>query len=103
MPPLCAWPGLPRLQVALGEERSGELSSLVNAFIMRRTNKLLSAHLPPKVVQVVCCRLTPLQHALYCGFLESKAARRLLSGALRCAALDGSSQMGPGCTPTLSV
>ena len=38
------------------------------------------APLPPQVVQVVCCRLTPLQHQLYCHFLESKAARKLLSG-----------------------
>ena len=130
--------------VAAGEEASAALSSLVNVFILRRTNMLLSAHLPPKVrawvgcvcarardacvwgggcmgleyvcgvrgrdkcvpsrigrcilkagasssahthththinthtlvslqvVQVVCCRLTALQHAVYCQFLESK-------------------------------
>ena len=38
-----------------------------------RTNSLLSAHLPPKVVQIVCCRLTPLQLALYTHYLESRA------------------------------
>lgn len=31
-------------------------------------------------LQVVCCGLTPLQHSLYCHFLESKAARKLLNG-----------------------
>lgn len=64
--------GAPPDVVGEGEARSAELSGLVNAFILRRTNALLSAHLPPKVVEVVCCRLTPLQHAIYCHFLESK-------------------------------
>lgn len=36
-------------QADLGRDRSEELSSIVNKFILRRTNKLLSDHLPPKV------------------------------------------------------
>ncbi|GLC33814.1 DNA-dependent ATPase protein rad54 [Pleodorina starrii] len=67
-------------QVVLGEERSRELSGLTNNFILRRTNKLLSQHLPPKVIEVVCCRLTELQRLLYDHFLQSKAARRVLNG-----------------------
>ncbi|KAL6760316.1 SNF2 family N-terminal domain-containing protein [Haematococcus lacustris] len=73
-------PGASPEAAALGAERSLALSTLVNAFILRRTNSLLSAHLPPKVVQVVCCKLMPLQHAIYCHFLESKAARKILGG-----------------------
>ena len=42
-------PGASPEQTCLGEERSAELSGIVNTFIMRRTNKLLSEHLPPKV------------------------------------------------------
>ena len=42
-------PGAPEDAAVLGEARSSELSSLVNNFILRRTNKLLSDHLPPKV------------------------------------------------------
>ena len=34
---------------ALCQERTAELSTLVNEFILRRTNTLLSEHLPPKV------------------------------------------------------
>ena len=49
----------------MGMERSAELSAIVNQFVLRRTNTLLSAHLPPKVMQVVCCRPTTLQNRLY--------------------------------------
>ncbi|KAK9808913.1 hypothetical protein WJX72_006358 [[Myrmecia] bisecta] len=64
----------------LGAERSSELSAIVNQFILRRTNALLSAHLPPKVVEVVCCKMTELQRSLYCHFLASNAAAKLLTG-----------------------
>ncbi|XP_068642553.1 protein CHROMATIN REMODELING 25 isoform X2 [Aristolochia californica] len=56
----------------LGIERSTELSAKVNQFILRRTNTLLSNHLPPKIVEVVCCKLTPLQSELYSYFVQSK-------------------------------
>ena len=38
-----------------------EMSSTVNDFILRRVNTLNAQHLPPKLVQVVCCNLTPTQ------------------------------------------
>ncbi|KAF4374022.1 hypothetical protein F8388_007928 [Cannabis sativa] len=37
----------------LSGERSGELSAKVNQFILRRTNALLSNHLPPKVKRAI--------------------------------------------------
>ena len=64
---------------ALGQERSAELSSIVNEFILRRTNNLLSQHLPPKVVEVVCCRMTPIQFELYSHFVQSRTVRSLFS------------------------
>ncbi|KAK9136014.1 hypothetical protein Syun_015344 [Stephania yunnanensis] len=59
-------------EVELATERSAELSAKVNQFILRRTNALLSNHLPPKIVEVVCCKLTNLQSELYNHFIHSK-------------------------------
>ncbi|KAK3025598.1 hypothetical protein RJ639_042096 [Escallonia herrerae] len=63
----------------LGTERSAELSVTVNQFILRRTNALLSNHLPPKIVEVVCCKLTPLQAELYNHFIHSKNVKRAIT------------------------
>ncbi|CAM8994178.1 unnamed protein product [Rhodiola kirilowii] len=63
----------------IGYERSAQLSYKVNQFILRRTNALLSNHLPPKIVEVVCCKLTPLQAALYNHFIHSKNVKRLIT------------------------
>jgi hypothetical protein len=52
----------------------------VNQFILRRTNTLLSKHLPPKLVQIVCVKLTPLQEQLYRHYMDSKAMLTLLCG-----------------------
>lgn len=67
-------------QKAAGEEASRELSGIVNQFILRRTNALLSAHLPPKLLQVVCVGLSPLQRTLYNHFLSSKELHLIMSG-----------------------
>ncbi|XP_073125004.1 protein CHROMATIN REMODELING 25 isoform X2 [Henckelia pumila] len=63
----------------LGSERSAELSAKVNQFILRRTNSLLSNHLPPKMIEVVCCKLTTLQADLYNHFIHSKNVKRAIS------------------------
>ncbi|KAH0681279.1 hypothetical protein KY284_022364 [Solanum tuberosum] len=63
----------------LGSDRSAELSSKVNQFILRRTNALLSNHLPPKIIEVVCCKLTPLQSELYNHFIHSKNVKRAIA------------------------
>ncbi|XP_022746295.1 protein CHROMATIN REMODELING 25 [Durio zibethinus] len=63
----------------LAAERSSELSAKVNQFILRRTNALLSNHLPPKIVEVVCCKLTPLQSELYNHFIHSKNVKRAIT------------------------
>ena len=73
-------PGASDSEIEKGQAANTELSELVNKFILRRTNTILSKHLPPKVVEVVCCKLSPLQQALYEHFLSSKSAAKLVSG-----------------------
>ena len=80
-------PGAEPDVAAKGAARAAELSATVNEFILRRTNALLSAHLPPKVVAIVCCRLAPLQQALYDHFLKSVAGARLLAADAKAAAV----------------
>lgn len=65
----------------IGNERAIELSRLVNQFILRRTNVLLSQLLPPKVIQVVCCAMTPLQEAIYKHFVHQTAVQQMLDEA----------------------
>ncbi|KAF8405045.1 hypothetical protein HHK36_009942 [Tetracentron sinense] len=67
----------------LGVERCAELSAKVNQFILRRTNALLSNHLPPKIVEVVCCKLTPLQSELYNHFIHSKNIKQVINEEIK--------------------
>jgi DNA repair and recombination RAD54-like protein len=67
-------------QKAEATAASSELSNIVNQFILRRTNTLLSKHLPPKLLQVVCVRMAPLQQQLYTHFLEGQRVAAILSG-----------------------
>ncbi|KAF3679880.1 DNA repair and recombination protein RAD54, partial [Capsicum annuum] len=63
----------------LGSDRSAELGSKVNQFILRRTNALLSNHLPPKIIEVVCCKMIPLQSELYNHFIHSKNVKQTIT------------------------
>ncbi|KAL1978777.1 hypothetical protein VTN31DRAFT_1636 [Thermomyces dupontii] len=64
----------------LGDERLAELSSIVNKFIIRRTNDLLSKYLPIKYEHVVFCNLSEFQVNLYNHFLQSPEIKSLLKG-----------------------
>lgn len=57
-----------------------ELLGLVNKFIIRRTNDILSKYLPVKYEHVVFCNLAPFQLALYNYFLTSPDIQALLRG-----------------------
>lgn len=57
-----------------------ELNALVMPLIIRRTNDLLSKYLPVKYEQVVFCKLSEFQLALYRLFITSPEIKALLRG-----------------------
>lgn len=63
-----------------GNERLAELLTLVNKFIIRRTNDILSKYLPVKYEHVVFCGLAPFQKQLYNHFVQSPDVKSLLRG-----------------------
>eukprot|EP00041_Stephanoeca_diplocostata_P032469 m.1040513 g.1040513 ORF g.1040513 m.1040513 type:complete len:497 (+) comp24155_c0_seq12:1297-2787(+) len=63
---------------AKAKQASDDLSAISNLFILRRTNTLLAKHLPTKLIEVVCCKPTPLQVQLYNHFLKSKEVTKAL-------------------------
>lgn len=63
-----------------GNERLAELLALVNKFIIRRTNDILSKYLPVKYEHVVFCNLAPFQLDLYKHFIQSPDIKSLLRG-----------------------
>ncbi|KKZ66199.1 DNA repair protein rhp54 [[Emmonsia] crescens] len=63
-----------------GDERVTELLNVVNKFIIRRTNDILSKYLPVKYEHVVFCGLAPFQTDLYNHFIQSPDIKSLLRG-----------------------
>ena len=57
-----------------------QLSTIVNEFILKRGNILNAQHLPPKLVQYVCCRLTAEQEQMYDALIENKAINLIVAG-----------------------
>ncbi|KAI9758548.1 MAG: DNA repair protein rhp54 [Chaenotheca gracillima] len=63
-----------------GDECLGNLLTLVNKFIIRRTNDILSKYLPVKYEHVVFCNSAPFQTDLYNYFIQSPEIKSLLRG-----------------------
>lgn len=63
-----------------GDECLSELLKIVNKFIIRRTNDILSKYLPVKYEHVVFCNLAPFQLDLYNYFIKSPDIQALLRG-----------------------
>jgi SNF2 family DNA or RNA helicase len=57
-----------------------DMSAKCSTFILRRFNTLNAQHLPPKLVQVVCCNLTDIQKNMYEHLVNSKATKHMLEG-----------------------
>ncbi|CAJ2508853.1 Uu.00g138790.m01.CDS01 [Anthostomella pinea] len=65
---------------ARGDECLRGLLDIVNKFIIRRTNDILSKYLPVKYEHVVFCNLAPFQLDLYNYFIKSPDIQALLRG-----------------------
>ncbi|RKU41186.1 DNA-dependent ATPase protein rad54 [Coniochaeta pulveracea] len=63
-----------------GDECLADLLAIVNKFIIRRTNDILSKYLPVKYEHVVFCNLAPFQLDLYNYFVKSPEIQALLRG-----------------------
>ncbi|KAK7416946.1 DNA-dependent ATPase protein rad54 [Neonectria punicea] len=63
-----------------GDECTAELLGVVNKFLIRRTNDILSKYLPVKYEHVVFCNLAPFQLDLYNYFITSPDIQALLRG-----------------------
>ena len=63
-----------------GDECTVELLGIVNKFLIRRTNDILSKYLPVKYEHVVFCGLAPFQLDLYNYFIKSPDIQALLRG-----------------------
>lgn len=64
----------------VGNAKLKELADLVQRFIIRRTNDLLSKYLPHKYEHVVFCKMAPFQLDLYRLFIRSPEIKKLLRG-----------------------
>ena len=66
--------------VKKGQESLAELSSIVNKFIIRRSNEILAKYLPIKYEHVVFCNMSEFQVDLYRHFLQGSDIKSLLKG-----------------------
>lgn len=63
-----------------GDAKLKELTELVQKFIIRRTNDILSKYLPIKYEYVIFCGLSEMQKKLYHHFITSPDIKKLLKG-----------------------
>jgi len=64
----------------MGDERLKEMSGIVSKCIIRRTSALLTKYLPVKYELVICCKLTPMQEAIYRKLINTNASDVVMAG-----------------------
>lgn len=57
-------------QREIGESSANDLAQITSQFVLRRTQEVMNAHLPPKVESVVFCKPTSAQVILYLSYLS---------------------------------
>ncbi|KAJ6663907.1 hypothetical protein lerEdw1_008861 [Lerista edwardsae] len=75
-------PSAAKEEIELGEKRAAELTRLTGLFILRRTQEIINAFLPPKKESILFCRPSELQLDLYRRLLSSQVVRSCLQGSL---------------------
>ena len=63
-----------------GSQQQKVLADLARRFVLRRENTLNAVHLPPKLVQVLCCRMPDIQAAAYRSIIDDKHLQHALNG-----------------------
>jgi SNF2 family DNA or RNA helicase len=63
-----------------GLERSQQLVEVCGDYMLRRTSNVLKEYLPQKVQQIIFCKMSPLQLALYKAFLGSESVSAAIEG-----------------------
>ncbi|KAJ1461318.1 P-loop containing nucleoside triphosphate hydrolase protein, partial [Pelagophyceae sp. CCMP2097] len=72
--------GASELALKAGAAAQAALSVRAVEFMLRRENKINAIHLPPKLVQVVCCAPAAAQIAAYRAIVDDKHLRHALEG-----------------------
>ncbi|KAL4421506.1 hypothetical protein ABPG75_010797 [Micractinium tetrahymenae] len=67
-------------QLEKGTAAQKQLVELAQQYMIRRTSETLKQYLPAKVQEVIFCKMSALQHALYRGFLTSEPVSAALAG-----------------------
>ncbi|KAI3429643.1 hypothetical protein D9Q98_005729 [Chlorella vulgaris] len=67
-------------QLQNGSAAQADLVQLSSQYIIRRSSETLKQYLPAKIQEVIFCKMSTLQYALYRGFIASEPVQAALEG-----------------------